>query len=78
MIILKKKCWKITEKSKITKKPNIQINSNIYTLQTATKEELDEGNLCLKQWKVEYQYDAQVCGPDSIHPHYDKKIELLL
>lgn len=73
---MKNKCWKITDKSKLFNKQNLQLGSNIYTLQTATDEELGKGILCLQQWKVEYQYEVQVCDSDSVHPHYDKKIEL--
>ena len=64
------KCWRPIERVN-EGQPTIQIGEDVYALQNATGEEMNAGNACLEQWRVELEYEVMVNEPSLPRPYLD-------
>ena len=71
------KCWKNTDASNLCDQALLRIGESVYTLGEATKDERKKGSQKLSMWRVERQYQVQVCGPDSPRPYYEWRNEVV-
>ena len=69
------KCLKIANKPDRSTIDVILIGDCYFALQDATAKEVERGNAALEGWRVERQYQVQVCGPDSPKPYFDWRRE---
>lgn len=67
-------CWK-NANSAAAEEMILRIDETVYTPQAATEEEIEAGQLCLSQWRVERLYEVMVSGRGVDRPYIDWRSE---